>query len=264
MGAWHLVASADDRARSEQMGRLKLKEQTAISSGVPPEGWSSGKPWTAILTMLLQDEPFWQEQLHQPALTWMARGMRGRPLTPMDSYLQAIPPPPRPSEAAKGGLLQEELEKPRGNLVRGHLLLRRGGQSHPGRQRQVPLPVQGYPQGGMAPLKDLRKAAGKAAWMAGILPRTEVGGASPLRCPPRQAQGNRRWHEGPMPQSTQGPKVEGRTVLRRAANKVHLWLLVAMQPYKYVRLRVEDDTKVTITTDASPLGIGGVLAVLGS
>ena len=51
-------------------------------------------------------------------------------------------------------------------------------------------------------------------------------------------------------------------------NKVHLWLLdvidaVAMQPYKYMRLRTEEDTKVTITTDASPLGLGGVLAFNG-
>ncbi|CAE7036982.1 unnamed protein product [Symbiodinium sp. CCMP2592] len=94
VGAWHLVASADDRARSEQLGRLKLKVQMSLASGgQPPDGWSATRPWNALFALLLGDEPFWQEQLHQPALTWMARGMRGVPRSPMETYMEDIPPP---------------------------------------------------------------------------------------------------------------------------------------------------------------------------
>ena len=94
VGAWHLIASADDRARSEQLGRLRLKVQMGMASGAqPPDGWSASKPWGALMTMLLRDKHFWQEQLHQPALTWMARGMRGIPKSPMEAYMEDVPTP---------------------------------------------------------------------------------------------------------------------------------------------------------------------------
>ena len=94
VGAWHLIASADDRARSEQLGRLRLKVQMGMASGAqPPDGWSASKPWGALMTMLLRDEHFWQEQLHQPALTWMARGMRRIPKSPMEAYMEDVPTP---------------------------------------------------------------------------------------------------------------------------------------------------------------------------
>ena len=63
------------------------------SGAQPPDGWSASKPWGALMTMLLRDEHFWQEQLHQPALTWMARGMRGIPKSPMEAYMEDVPTP---------------------------------------------------------------------------------------------------------------------------------------------------------------------------
>ncbi|CAE7737152.1 unnamed protein product [Symbiodinium sp. CCMP2456] len=94
-GAWHLVACADDRARSEQLGRLRMRNSDGHGLGSSATGrLECARPWTALVAALLRDEPFWQEQLHQPALTWMARGMRGRPLSPMEFYLEDTPPAP--------------------------------------------------------------------------------------------------------------------------------------------------------------------------
>ena len=121
---------------------------------------------------------------------------------------------------------------------------------------------------GMAPIKDLRRAAGKAAWMAGILPRTRwavqvLYGVLHSRL--KEVAGSQ---ESQRRKSRKDQRNKNGLFYVKRLNKVHLWLLdvtdaVAMQPYKYIRLRTEEDTKVTITTDASPLGLGGVLAFNG-
>lgn len=82
--AWHLLVQADDKGRSEHLSRLQL--QVVIEhqkGGKTPFGWSSTKPsWDPIFRMLIDDGVYWAENVHNPALVWMAHGSRGLPKTP--------------------------------------------------------------------------------------------------------------------------------------------------------------------------------------
>ena len=98
---WHLVYSADDLARSSQANRTRSRILLDIKSGkTPPDGWDEEKPWDTVFKLIPMDEQFWQEQVHAPALAWVAAGSRGMPKTPAEQHalvtmqggLQAIHP----------------------------------------------------------------------------------------------------------------------------------------------------------------------------
>eukprot|EP00439_Symbiodinium_sp_Y106_P055731 s5626_g7.t1 len=91
---------------------------------------------------------------------------------------------------------------------------------------------------GMAPIKDLRRAAGKAAWMAGTRWAVQVL-YGVLHSRLKEVEGSQ--------------ESQRRKSRKDQRNKNGLF---------YVK-RLNKDTKVTITTDASPLGLGGVLAFNG-
>ena len=82
--AWHLLVQADDKGRSEHLSRLEL--QVLIEhqkGGKVPHGWAPAKPtWDPIFRMLIEDGTYWAENVHNPALVWMAHGSRGVPRTP--------------------------------------------------------------------------------------------------------------------------------------------------------------------------------------
>jgi len=83
-GCWHLIVSADDRARSEHMSRLQMKVQMDHNNGDQvPKGWTKDRPcWGPILKLVIDDHAFWQEHVHGPAMIWMAYGRHGKPRTP--------------------------------------------------------------------------------------------------------------------------------------------------------------------------------------
>ena len=109
---WHLVYSAEDRARAELSARIAHRITMRVAAGdSPPQGWSPSNPWDAVFKAILDSQDYWQEQLHQPALTWLAKGGRGIPSTPQEEYaaanipggLAAITPPPEvPTGMDKG------------------------------------------------------------------------------------------------------------------------------------------------------------------
>ena len=88
--AWHLqVYSADEMARSELLMRLKLKIVLDAKEGkAPPTGFDEKKPWETVFKQVTGEMKFWQDQIHTPALTWLASGARGRMLTPQESTAQ--------------------------------------------------------------------------------------------------------------------------------------------------------------------------------
>ena len=99
--AWHLVYSADDLARASHANRTRARILLDIRTGkTPPDGWDEGKPWDTVFKLIPMDEQFWQEQVHAPALAWVASGSRGLPKTPAEQHalvsmqggLQAIHP----------------------------------------------------------------------------------------------------------------------------------------------------------------------------
>ncbi|OLQ04545.1 hypothetical protein AK812_SmicGene12363 [Symbiodinium microadriaticum] len=109
---WHLIYSAEDRARAELSARIAHRITMRVAAGdSPPPGWSPSNPWDAVFKAILDSQDYWQEQLHQPALTWLANGGRGIPSTPQEEYaaanipggLAAITPPPEvPTGMDKG------------------------------------------------------------------------------------------------------------------------------------------------------------------
>lgn len=87
-GCWHLIVSADDRARSEHMSRLQMKVQMDHNNGDQvPKGWTKDRPcWGPILKLVIDDHAFWQEHVHGPAMIWMAYGRHGKPRTPAEHH----------------------------------------------------------------------------------------------------------------------------------------------------------------------------------
>ena len=83
--AWHLVVMAEDNGRAEHMVRLKTRLQTSIAAGdAPPLRWDPSRPWDTVLKMLMEDERYWRDQVHTPAIAWMAAGGRGTPRSPAE------------------------------------------------------------------------------------------------------------------------------------------------------------------------------------
>eukprot|EP00439_Symbiodinium_sp_Y106_P080976 s652_g19.t2 len=115
----------------------------------------------------------------------------------------------------------------------------------------------------------LKKECGQSSLDGRDPAENKVGRAGALRGPAHAPHGDRGGRGGA--QRKRGRKDQrnknGLFYVKRL-NKVHLWLLdvidaVAMQPFKYIRLRMEEATQVTITTDASPVGLGGMLSFNG-
>lgn len=102
---WHLIVSAEDRARGEHMNRTITKIKLDIDrGGQPPLGWSEAKPWNIAWHQVLMDKIYWTEQVTVPALTWVARGEKGVPKTPLEEHA---------GEVLRGGAdaLKPELER---------------------------------------------------------------------------------------------------------------------------------------------------------
>ena len=85
MQCWHLIVAAEDRARGEFMTRTITKIKLDIDKGgTPPLGWLEAKPWNVAWQQVLADKIYWTEQVTVPALTWVARGEKGVPKTPLE------------------------------------------------------------------------------------------------------------------------------------------------------------------------------------
>ena len=83
--AWHLVVIAEDNARGEHLMRLKTRLLSSLAAGgTPPMNWNPRRPWDHLFKMLTEDEKYWREQVHTPAIAWMASGARGIPRTPSE------------------------------------------------------------------------------------------------------------------------------------------------------------------------------------
>ena len=122
--AWHLIYTADDMARASHSNRLKAKVTMDISNGKPPPGsWDPSRPWDYIFQALVLDESFWSQQVHSPALVWIAMGSRGSPRSPAEQMalenlqggINAISPQ---AERASASTPSKETGKPNYTKVR--------------------------------------------------------------------------------------------------------------------------------------------------
>ena len=86
---WHLIAEADDKGRGEQMAKTFSKIKMNIDAGeAPPRGWDVNRPWEVIWRLVLNDQDYWREQVHLPAMVWMAKGGRGVALAPDEEIIR--------------------------------------------------------------------------------------------------------------------------------------------------------------------------------
>ncbi len=77
---WHLVATADDRCRAEHLERLRRQVVYDTSRGLPPPPlWAEKSPWDACLLLAARDREFWNTQVRDIAVAWLAHGRRGSP-----------------------------------------------------------------------------------------------------------------------------------------------------------------------------------------
>lgn len=89
-GCWGLIAAAEDRGRGEFMAKTLAKVRLEMDQGgKPPLGWRAEEPWDIIWGRVLRDKDFWSEEVHVPAISWTARGGKGKPLTPMEELADA-------------------------------------------------------------------------------------------------------------------------------------------------------------------------------
>ena len=89
-GCWGLIAAAEDRGRGEFMAKTLAKVRLEMDQGGrPPLGWRPEEPWDIIWGRVLRDKEFWSEEVHVPAISWTARGGKGKPLTPMEELADA-------------------------------------------------------------------------------------------------------------------------------------------------------------------------------
>ena len=79
---WSLVYMADDKARSEGLLKKRRTIEASIALGQPaPQLWDPNSPWSACLMAMATDEVYWNRQVRNLAVAWLARGRKGAPQT---------------------------------------------------------------------------------------------------------------------------------------------------------------------------------------
>ena len=114
---------------------------------------------------------------------------------------------------------------------------------------------------GYATVKELRQAAGKAAWLAGILPRTKWVTAVFYSVLTQTLK------EEANPTGEGRRERKGLFAVKRL-ELARLWMIQFLavakeRPTRRIDLRPKSAVEVRLMTDASPEGLGGVLAING-
>ena len=92
-GAWGLIYEADDRARAEQLERLRRQLIAEASVGRQvPTSWDPARPWSCIFQQVVEDGPYWQECVHIPAAAWIAAGSKGKPIIASEAAILKMMP----------------------------------------------------------------------------------------------------------------------------------------------------------------------------
>jgi hypothetical protein len=128
--------------------------------------------------------------------------------------------------------------------------------------------LKGWENKGMAPLKELRQAAGKLSWLSGILPRARWRVAVFYRVLHDRlndiATGREEQRRGSRDDTR---SKEGLFVVKQL-EQARLWLIsflsvAVASPVRKFKLDITKYPKAAIMTDACPLGAGAVLLVNG-
>ena len=92
-GTWGLIYEADDRARAEQLERLRRQMIAEASVGRQvPASWDAARPWSCIFQQVVEDGAYWQECVHIPAAAWVAAGSKGKPTIASEAAILKMMP----------------------------------------------------------------------------------------------------------------------------------------------------------------------------
>lgn len=83
--AWHWARDGQERT-TLQVEKINLDSKDGKPGFV---GYDDKEPWDAVFKIVPSELKFWQDQIHTPALTWMASGARGKAMTPQEAIAQA-------------------------------------------------------------------------------------------------------------------------------------------------------------------------------
>ena len=119
---------------------------------------------------------------------------------------------------------------------------------------------------GMVPLKELRKAAGKLSWLAGILPRARWVVPIMYGAMKQQEEDVRTGAEEERRLKRQDDRKKDGLFAVKRVEQARVWVLTYLKtamdrPVRRLRLDTSRPPTATIITDASPEGMGGVLLI---
>jgi len=77
--AWHLLAQAEDRARAEHFLRLRREAEERHARGQEPS-YKPNAPWDWVFRLCARDKVYWDRNVRDPALVYLAKGGGGRPV----------------------------------------------------------------------------------------------------------------------------------------------------------------------------------------
>ena len=86
--AWHLCVQAEDKCRAEHLDRLRRARERDFQAGLAPS-FNPRMPWNDIFRMAARDKTYWDKNVRDPAVSFMARGgaRRQQPAVATDTNL---------------------------------------------------------------------------------------------------------------------------------------------------------------------------------
>ena len=126
--------------------------------------------------------------------------------------------------------------------------------------------LKSWDRAGMASTKQLRQAAGKISWLSGILPKTRWIVSVFYRVLHDRTEDVASGTEEHRRQSRKDSRNKDHLFPVKQLDQARQWLIhfletAMLKPVRKLRLDISKYPKATITTDASPLGVGALLLV---
>jgi hypothetical protein len=98
---WFLIYQADIRMRSEQFERLRRKLQIDFDDGHPSHGFVPTKPWDAVFAAAVKDKEFWDSEVREKAILYLAKVTNFREVTHDGTAQQSRSQPSHPQTASR-------------------------------------------------------------------------------------------------------------------------------------------------------------------
>ena len=140
---WSIVYNADVRMRAERFQRLRRhaeRDHAAARASNHRTTFDIARPWDTVFSMAVADKSWWEENMHRPALLYLARVRTAAQL--LDDRTA------QPALGASGS--QAPLRRPPGDFGQRRLDRSRSSPRDRGQRSRVPLPRPSADRGQLA------------------------------------------------------------------------------------------------------------------